>query len=940
MTRLLASCALTALALTSAQRDASAQQAALGDTLPVDTSVTVGALPNGLRYYVRQNGEPRDRAELRLVVRAGSVLEDDDQLGLAHFVEHMAFNGTRHFEKQELVNYMEGIGMRFGPDLNAYTSFDETVYMLKVPTDSAGIVPRAFQILEDWARYQTFDPQEIDRERGVVIEEWRLGRGANARMSDKQFPILFKGSRYADRLPIGKKQVLESFPGDAARRFYRDWYRPDLMAVIAVGDFDPAEIRTLIQQDFAGIQNPEPERERPAYPVPDNEGTLYAIAADKEATFNSVGVVWKQDLRDERTVQDYRRSIVESLYNAMFNQRLFELTRKADAPFLGASSGQGRFVGAKEFYRLNAAAPDNGIGRALRALLVEAKRVQQYGFTRSELDREKQELLRNVKRAYDERVKRESEDYASEYIRAFLYDEPIPGIEYEYRLHQQLVPGVTLDEVNALARGRIVDRNRVVLVNAPDKAGVNVPSEPELAAIFHDVDTLTVQPYVETLTEAPLVATPPRPADIVEEDSIPEIGVRRWTLANGVRVWLKPTDFKDDELLVRSWSPGGTSLAPDSAFIPAATATSVVAQGGLGEFSLVDLQKKLAGKAVRVSPYISDLTEGVSASGSPSDAETMFQLIYLYFTAPRRDEEAFKAFRTRIDGFLANRSADPNAAFQDTLAVTLARHHYRARPPTPDLYREMDLDQSLAFYRDRFADAGDFTFFIVGSVDPERLRPLVRTYLGDLPSSGRNETWRDVGIEPPTGVIEKEVHKGLEPKSQTQIVFTGPFEWNRQNRYVLRSLAEILRIRLREVLREDLGATYSVDVSGSADRDPKPEYSFTVRFGSAPERVSELVDAAFAQVDSLKRTGPTAEELAKVKEQQRRARETDLRDNAYWLSALMAADRYGIDPREILSYGQLIDGLDVGAIGDAARRYLRTDNYVRVSLFPEESAGE
>jgi zinc protease len=928
--------AITALLCTATSAVAQEPVADLAQTLPLDPAVTVGRLPSGVRYYIRANAEPRERAELRLVVKAGSVLEDEDQLGLAHFVEHMAFNGTKNFAKQELVDYLEGIGMRFGPDLNAFTSFDETVYILKVPTDSVELVTTAFQILEDWAHNLTFDHEEIDKERGVVIEEWRLGRGAAARIFDKQFPVLFKDSRYAERLVIGDREIIETFEYETLKRFYRDWYRPDLMAVIAVGDFEVETIEDLIRQHFADLPMPDNPRERPSFPVPDHDETLFAIASDPEATFSSVSVYWKQSLRDESTVGAYRQSIVESLFNRMLNQRLYELTQQADPPYLGAFSGQGRFIGAKEVYILGAGVQNNGIERGLEALLTEAERVARHGFTESELERAKRELLREIEQVYAEREKTESEAYAGEYVRNFLYDEPTPGIAHEYELHQQLVPGVQLEEVNRLAREWIIDRNRVILASAPEREDVRVPTEEALLTIFSTVESAEVPAYVDAASEAPLVAQPPQPTEIIEIEEIEEVGVQRWTLANGVRVLLKPTDFKDDEILVRAWSPGGTSLADDEDYVAATTADAVVTRGGAGEFDLIDLQKKLAGKAVRVSPFIASLSEGFSGRVSPADVETLFQLIYLYFTAPRRDEEAYLSFKSRIQASLANRSADPVTAFRDTLRVTLTQYHYRTRPPTVELYDEMDLDKSFAFYRDRFADAGDFTFVFVGAFQADSLRPLIQRYLGGLPSLGREESWRDEGIRPPSGVIQKVVYRGIEPKSQTQIAFTGPFDWSRENRYVLRSLANVMRIRLREVLREDLGGTYGVGVSGVGTRDPRQEYEIRISFGTAPERLEELTGVVFQQIDSLKQYGPPQEDIEKVQEMQRRQREEGLRENSYWLGQLVAYDQYGDDLRDMLTYETLINGLAAETVQQAANRYLRTDNYVRVSLYPEQ----
>jgi zinc protease len=902
--------------------------------LPIDPRVTVGTLDNGVRYLIRVNQRPETRAELRLVVEAGSVLEDDDQLGLAHFVEHMAFNGTEHFAKQELVGYMESIGMRLGPHVNASTSFDETVYMLTIPTDTAEVVEKAFQVLEDWAHLLSFDPEEIEKERGVVIEEWRLGRGAGARMRDQQFPILFKDSRYAERLPIGTKEMLDTFDPAALKRFYSDWYRPDLMTVIAVGDFDLQAIEGLITQHFSRLPVPDDPRPRETFDVPDHEETLFAIASDPEETNTTVGVLYKQPLRDQTTVEAYRQSLVERLYNAMLSARLFELTQQADPPFLMGISDQGRFIGAKEVYQLFALVEDGGAERGLQALLIEGERVARFGFTLSELERQKADLLRSYEQAFAEREKRESRSYAAEYIRHVLENEPIPGIAMEYDIARRLVPTIQLQETNRLAREWIVDRNRVFVVSATEKEGVSTPGEADLEAVLADVMAADITPYEDAVVDAPLLAELPVSAVIVSEEHNEEINVTTWTLDNGVRVLLKPTDFKDDEILFRAYSPGGTSLVSDEDYIAASTATTVVGQGGVGPFSIIELQKALAGKAVRVSPSIGSLSEGMSGEASPKDVETMFQLIYAYFTAPRRDTTAFRAFMAQYEGILANRSASPEVAFYDTIQVTMSQGHPRARPPSVAMVEEMDLQKSFEFYRDRFGDASDFTFVFVGNFDIDSLRPLVQTYLGGLPSMGREETWRDTGIQTPTGVIHKAVHKGVEPKSETQIIFTGPFDYTAENRHLVRSVASALETRLRDRLREDLGGTYSVSVSGGYEKFPDPVFTVRIMFGSAPDRVEELTGVVFDEIENFKNENLTEDELNKVRETQRRAKETSLKENGYWVVQLALSDQYGTDPNRLISY-ELIDGLTVDMIRTAAQLYFPMDNYVMVSLYPE-----
>ncbi|MFQ5640157.1 MAG: M16 family metallopeptidase [bacterium] len=904
--------------------------------LPVDPKITVGQLENGLTYYIRENRKPENRAELRLVVNAGSVLEDEDQRGLAHFVEHMAFNGTQHFAKHELVDYLESIGMRFGPDINAYTSFDETVYMLQVPMDSAGVVETAFQILEDWAHNVSFEPEEIEKERGVVIEEWRLGRGAGARILDKQLPILLKNSRYAERLPIGKKEILETAPVERVVDFYRSWYRPDLMALIAVGDFEKPRIEKLIRKHFAEVAGIKNSRERLDFSVPEHKETLFAIASDIEATGSNVSVYFKRDSEEQETVRAYRNMLTRSLYNGMLNNRLRELLNSPAPPFLFGFSSQGRMIRTLATYILGASVKDNGIETGLETLLTEAARVRRHGFTESELQREKADILSGIEQAYNERDKTESGQYAAEFIRNYLTGEPIPGIELEYELYKKFIPGILRQEVNAVANQWLTQENRVILVSLPEKAGVHSPTEQQLLSVFDKVANKNILPYEDTVLDEPLVATPPASGKIVQEKVIEELGVTEWTLSNGIRVVLKPTDFKNDEILLTSFSPGGHSLISNANYVAALSAASIVQQGGVGKFDQTALAKKLSGKIVNVSPWISELQEGISGGAAPKDIETLFQLLYLYFSSPRKDSTAFLSFQSRIKGLIKNRHASPSAAFQDTIQVTMASYHFRSRPWSEAVMDEMDLETSFRIYQDRFADASDFTFFFVGNFQPDVLRPLVQLYLGGLPALYRNETWKDIGEESPKGFIEKTVRKGLEPKSRVSLIFSGPFEWTRKNRHDLSSMTDILEIKLREVLREDLGGTYGVGVWGSTARWPDEVYSINISFGCAPERVEELTGKVLEQIDSLSAFGSSQKYLNKVKETQRRSRETDLKKNSFWLNALRSVYYHKVDPLRILNYDQVIEALTLDDIKNAAQKYFDKENYVKVVLVPEK----
>ncbi len=910
----------------------------LSAELPIEDAVLKGRLDNGLTYFIRTNQKPENRADLWLVVNAGSIQEDDDQQGLAHFVEHMAFNGTRNFEKQELVNYLESIGMTFGPDINAFTSFDETVYNLTIPTDDQETMATAFQILEDWAHGLAFDGEEIDKERGVVVEEWRLGRGAEARIRDKHFPVLFEGSRYAERLPIGKKEILESAPHEALRRFYHDWYRPDLMAVIAVGDFDPEVLEKLIQQHFSRLEAPAEPRRREIYTVPGHDEDRFAITTDPEATMTSVGVYYKLPKRTQGTVGDYRRQIVESLYHGMVNARLRELTQEADPPFLYGVSASAGIVRSTDFFIQVAGVREGQVVRGLESLLTEAERADRFGFTETELGRLKADLLRGYEQAYAERDKRQSASLAAEYMRHFLEDEPIPGIEMELEIVQELLPTISLEELNELADEAIQQTNRVVLLSGPEKADQPLPNEEALIAAFENVANREITAYVDRVLDKPLLEHEPSPSPVAEEHFIEEIDVTEWRLENGIRVVLKPTDFKNDQVLLTAFSPGGHSLVPDARYSSAAFADTVVSEGGVGEFDAIELEKAMAGKLVSVSPFIGELEEGVTASASPEDLETLFQLVYLSLTAPRADSEAFQAFMTRMESFIENREARPEIAFSDEVQTVTYGGHLRRRPISKEVLQEIDLETALGVFRDRFADTSDFTFLIVGNFELDSIRPLVERYLGGLPTTDRKETWRDVGADPVEGELSVTMHRGLEPKSRVQLLLRGPAEWSRENLHDIQSLAAALRIRLREVLREDMGATYGVGVNGILVDRPKERYLFAVGFGCAPENVEEMIEAVRKEIQAVQDQGLDKSYAEKVQEAQRRRREVSLKENGFWISVLRTYYTRQMDPRLVLDYDALVARVTPENFKATAKKYLSSENSLEAILYPKEPA--
>lgn len=902
--------------------------------LPQDKNVVIGLLENGIKYYIKQNKKPDKRAELYLIVNAGSVLENDDQLGLAHFVEHMAFNGTKHFKKNELINYLESIGIKFGPELNAYTSFDQTVYMLTVPTDSIEILSNGFLVLEDWAHNLAFDPTEIDKERGVITEEWRLGRGAQMRMLDKQLPILFKNSKYAERLPIGKKEIIESFNHKTLIDFYKDWYRPNLMAVAAVGDFDVKEIENYIKTHFENVPYPEQIKQKEFYPIPKHEETYFAIASDKEAIYSTIAVYYKRNPEIKKSIDDYKNELKHELFYAMLNDRLTELTTMADPPFNYGYAGSSKFVKSADVSFLVSVVKEGGIQKGFEALLTEAERVKQYGFTATELERQKTNQLRMIEKRLDEKDKTESRELMQSFVNNYLYDEPIIGIDNMYELYNTLIPQINLEDVNKISSELLKAENRVVLVSMPEKGDGKIPTDNELAKVIEKVSGEKITAYIDKVQSSPLVSIMPTPGPVVETSEIKELEITEWTLANGVTVIIKPTDFKNDEVVFSAFSPGGSSLVSDEDFLSANNAASLIYESGVGNFSKTELDKYLSGKIVNVNPFIGYYDEGLNGSTSPKDLETFFQLIYNYFMGPKIDSTAFLSYNSKMKAWLENMGNEPAVAFRDTLEVTLTNYHFRNRPLNVKMLDEIDLIKSISIYKNRFADASDFTFVFMGNIDLAMFKPLVETYLGGLPSLSRNEKPIDLKYTNIKGEINKEVRKGIEQKSSVAIAYVGDMKWSRKNEYIMESLMDVINIKLREAVREDKGGTYGIYGYHQIYRIPSTHYTINLNFGCAPDRVEELVAAVYQVLDSIKTFGPDNIVMTKIKETQKRQRELNLKKNNFWNGIIANYIQYNENPVEILNYSNWVDEITAKDIKQAANEYLKKD-VVKVVLYPE-----
>ncbi|KAA8485529.1 zinc protease [Arcticibacter tournemirensis] len=906
------------------------------EVLPLDTAIKVGKLKNGFTYYIRRNTEPKERVQLYLATKAGSILENEQQLGLAHFMEHMSFNGTKNFPKNELVNYLQKSGVRFGADLNAYTSFDETVYQLPLPTDDPELFKNGMQIMRDWAQDALLDPSEIDKERGVILEEKRLGKGAQERMQNKYLPMLFNNSRYAKRLPIGTEEVLKSFKPETIRQFYKDWYRPELQALIVVGDVNVAQVEKMIISMFSDLKNPAKPLPRTKYTIPLLNKNQFIAVTDKEMPYTVAQVMVKHPAADLKTTGDMRNSIVRTLYNLMISARFSELMKQANPPFLQGGSSIGDFMAGLDVASAFVVAKPGELESGFKAVYTEIERARNFGFVATELERAKQSYMTSMEAAYKEKDKTSSENYVQEYLRLFLQEEASPGIDYEYNFAKNTIGGISLEEVNGLTAKYLTDVNRDVIIMAPEKETATLPVEATVNAWIQAVKQSNITAYSDQVSDKPLLAVKPTAGKVVSEKKIGAIGVTELTLSNGVKVVLKPTDFKNDEILINAFSPGGTSLYSDADYQSASSASSLVARSGISEFNSIQLPKLLTGKRVSVTPYISERAEGISAFSAPKDLETALQLVYLYFTQPRKDEEIFKSVIQQQKGALANRENDPNSVFSDTISAVLGNYNIRRTGPTLSKIEQIDLEKAYSIYKDRFADASDFTFTFVGSFKDQEIRPLLEQYLGALPSSKRKEEAKDLGIYPPAGEITKNVYKGQEDKATVRLIFSGDYKYSDENNNRLDALAEVLQIKLIERLREEESGVYSPGAGASYSKNPRNRYSVTVAFGCAPANVDKLVNATLDEINKIKQNGAQAGDIEKYVAEERRTTETQLKQNGFWAGYLTSNYQLNEDPLKILTYLDSLKKITPESLKTAANEYLSGSNLIKFVLLPEK----
>lgn len=908
--------------------------------IPQDPSVRVGTLPNGMKYYIKKNTLPEKKVDFRLAVNAGSILEDDNQRGLAHFMEHMNFNGTKNFPDNKLVDFLQSIGVKFGQHLNAYTSFDETVYMLPVPLDKPGNLDAGLKVMEDWAFNATLSDEQINKERGVVLEELRLGLGADKRMFDKYSPKLLYNSQYANRLPIGTKEVLQNFKPDVIRKFHQDWYRPNLMAIAVVGDINVDEVEKKIKDNFSKYKNPPNPRERKTFDLPNHKETLVAIETDPDATNSSVQFIMKDadSYKPDVTIEQYNQSIIENLTTTMINNRLRELINSNNPPFtFGSVYHGGTYARSKEAFQGFAMTKDGGQLSALKVLLEEVERAKRFGFTQTELDRAKSQILSSLERSYNNRDKTESDRLIDEYVRNFLEQEPMPGIAWEYEENKKFLPTVTLAQTNDIIKKFVRDDSRVIIITGPEKESITMPTEALVLKTFEDVKMADLKPYEEKATIKNLVKPFKSEGKIAKTETDAKLGTTTWTLSNGAKVTFKKTDFKDDEIVFSARSLGGSSLLSDADFNKTQFAFAALSEAGVNGFSKSDLTNYLAGKQVSVNPSIGTLTEGISGRTSQKDLGTAMELIYAYFTGLNYDPAAFNAYKEKQSAMLNNLTSNPQFYFANEHAKFLNQKNPRfiGIIPLEKDWENTDYKKAYDIYKEKFANAGNFQFYFVGNIDEAKFKNEVLQYIASLPSTGKSATFKDTGYRQITGDYTKIYKKGKDPKSMVTIAYSGEAPYNEKEALALSALGEVVTIKVIEKLREDESGIYGGGARGYMSKVPYGNYSFSINFPCGPENADKLTKSAIAELQKLIDNGPEQKDLDKYKEGEYNDYKTDIKDNMYWMNALAKNQLDGTDKYEILNYQEKVKALTVKDLQDVAKKYL-TKGRITATLMPED----
>lgn len=907
--------------------------------LPQDEDILTGTLENGIKYFIVENSMPANRAELRLYVDVGSIVEDEDQVGLAHFTEHMAFNGTKHFDRTEVVDYLTSIGMGFANGLNAMTSFDFTMYQLKIPTDNKEQLDKGFLILSDMAHNVSFLPDELESERGVIIEEWRMGQNAQSRISDKVSKVRFAGSRYADRSPIGTYEILSTFTRDEIVRFYEDWYRPDLQSVIVVGDLPKEEALALVKKHFAHIPPHENPRTRETYRVPDFPEARAVVATDPEYPYSTITASWARADKSLKTYEDYYLQLHESLFFDMLNARLTELSQSEDPPFSFAYGYSGSMLKGMTSTDLMAYTAAGKNREALKTLLTEAERIRQHGFSLSELERSKTRVLRQMERAVEQSSTRESSAIVWQIFAGVSGDDAIMSAQQDLDIAALMMGMVNLDLINRIVDELITEDNLTISYTANEGAGITHPTEEELLAVYSEVSASEIMPYEDREVSRPLMEEKPKAGKITKRKTHKKSGIKEWTLSNGAKVYSKKTDFKKDEIRFVAKSPGGYSRYDVDKSYVARQLEDYLHSSGVGEMDKTELSRILTGKIASASPYVGRYYEGMGGHASPKDLEVMFELIHEYSTNPRFDQVSLNSHINRSRAFYENQASDPQTAFSDALREYSANHHPMAGATKVEHLEALNLEDLQAVFEDRFADFSDFSFFFVGNFDEELLEEYVKTYIASLPKLKRKDKIVDAKIRKFKGINIARFTKGSSESAQVAHATTGKICLRDANRSKIEAMLLVLNERLREDIREEMGGVYVVQAWQGYEQHPKDEYEITIYMACAPENVDELNAAIFETVESVRRGDFDTSYVDAAKQVLKKRYEENLSKNNYWLGHIVN-NVYGREKIDaFLNMDARYDKINKKIVAKTAKKYLRFDkNRLTVIMVPENGA--
>ena len=904
--------------------------------LPFDKDVKVGKLKNGFTYYIRKNTEPEKRVTMYLGVKVGSILETEEERGLAHFLEHMNFNGLKHFPKNELVDYLQKAGVRFGSDLNAYTSFNETVYQLPIPSDDPEVLKNGLQVMRDWAQDALLSSDEIDKERGIIMEEMRGGRGAGQRMQDQMLPVLFNGSLYANRLPIGTEEVVTGFKHQLIRDFQQRWYRPDLESIIIVGDIDPQEMEKEVVRLFSDMKTVKNPVQRKEFGIELLNKNQFKVITDAEMPQTIVRILIKHPKKEVKTVKDYRTELIKSVFNQVINARLREIGQQPNSPFLQAFVGVDNVMDLFNALTLVAVPKPNQLEESTKSIYRELKRFEQFGITESEFQRALAMFAKSNETAYQERDKVKSDTYVTNYLNHFLKGDAAMSVDQDYHLTKQLLPTLTLKEVEAIGNEFYAEINRDVIILGPEKDKDKMPDEAAVNTWFSTVNKETLTAYEDKVSDLPLLSIEPTKGAITASKALDAIGSKELTLSNGVKVILKPTNFKNDQILISGFSEGGHSLYEDKDYFAASNAASMVNASGVGQLNAVEIRKYLAGKNVNISPYLNERFEGVSGSSDKEGLKTAFELIYGYFTQPRLDEDIFQGIVARTVASMENRDSEPVFVFQTAINKALYGDNIRKNVAQPENIKAIDKNRTLEIFKERFADASDFTFTIVGSFTEEEIKPYLEQYLASLPVLNKSEEARDLKILPPAKGLDVVVKKGKEDKAQVSMAFLGDYNYSEDENMNMDALESILTIKLLERLREDESGVYGTGASAGYSKFPTARYSFNIGFGTSVDKYQSLINSALDEINKIKKNGPTQVDLEKFVIEKKRQYELDLKENNFWMGEISGAYRLKEDPTATLKYLDNLKKVSISSVKAVAEKYLKEDKLFKFILLPED----